>query len=58
MEDSKGGPLAKGLGNLSDRALLLFTGFVYLFLYAPIFVLVFFSFNSSRNTQTWTGFFV
>ena len=56
MGDSKGGPLAKGLGNLSDRALLLFSGFVYLFLYAPIFVLVFFSFNSSRNTQTWTGF--
>ena len=56
MGDSKGGPLSKRLGNLSDRALLLFTGFVYLFLYAPIFVLVFFSFNSSRNTQTWTGF--
>ena len=29
---------------------------VYLFLYAPIFVLVAFSFNRSRLTATWEGF--
>ena len=29
---------------------------VYLFLYAPIAVLIFFSFNSTRSTQVWTGF--
>ena len=41
---------------VSDRALFAFAGLVYLFLYAPIAVLVFFSFNSSRSTQVWTGF--
>src|SRR5918992_81924 len=39
-----------------DWALLLGAGFVYLFLYAPILVLMFFSFNSTRSTQVWTGF--
>lgn len=52
----KGSPARKGLGNLSDRALFLFSVFVYLFLYAPIGVLIFFSFNSTRSTQVWTGF--
>jgi spermidine/putrescine transport system permease protein len=54
--DSKGGPVYRGLGKIPDRALLIFAGLVYLFLYAPIMVLIFFSFNSTRNTQVWTGF--
>jgi spermidine/putrescine transport system permease protein len=54
--ESKGGPVYKGLGKVPDRALLLFAALMYLFLYAPILVLVFFSFNSSRSTQVWTGF--
>ena len=52
----KGGPVYKGLGKVPDRALLLFTALIYVFLYAPILVLVFFSFNSTRSTQVWTGF--
>ena len=56
MEESKGGFVYKGLGKVPDRALLLFAALMYLFLYAPILVLVFFSFNSSRSTQVWTGF--
>jgi spermidine/putrescine transport system permease protein len=36
--------------------LLVFSALIYLFLYAPIAVLVIFSFNSSRSTQVWTGF--
>jgi spermidine/putrescine transport system permease protein len=54
--DSKGGPVYKGIGKLPDRALLLFAALIYVFLYAPILVLIFFSFNSTRNTQVWTGF--
>ncbi len=46
----------KARGGLSDRALFAFSGLVYLFLYAPIGVLIFFSFNSTRSTQVWTGF--
>ena len=46
----------RGLHGAPDWALLLVAGFVYLFLYAPIFVLMFFSFNSTRSTQVWTGF--
>jgi spermidine/putrescine transport system permease protein len=38
------------------RGLALFSAAVYLFLYAPILVLVVFSFNSSRLTATWSGF--
>jgi spermidine/putrescine transport system permease protein len=45
-----------GLRGTPDWALLLGAGFVYLFLYAPILVLMFFSFNSTRSTQVWTGF--
>ena len=44
------------MGKIPDRALFLFAGLVYLFLYAPILVLMFFSFNSTRSTQVWTGF--
>lgn len=50
------GPVQKGVSRLPDRALLLLAAFVYLFLYAPIAVLIAFSFNSSRSTQVWTGF--
>ena len=54
--ESKGGPVYKGLGKVPDRALFLFAALIYVFLYAPILVLVFFSFNSSKSTQVWTGF--
>jgi spermidine/putrescine transport system permease protein len=56
MSAKAGGPVYKGVGKLPDRALLLFSVLIYAFLYAPILVLMFFSFNSSRSTQTWTGF--
>ncbi len=46
----------KGLRGAPDWALLLVALFVYVFLYAPILVLMFFSFNSTRSTQVWTGF--
>jgi spermidine/putrescine transport system permease protein len=52
----RGAPILKRVGSLPDWALLLFAGLVYLFLYAPIFVLMFFSFNSARSTQVWEGF--
>ncbi|MDQ4128178.1 MAG: ABC transporter permease [Actinomycetota bacterium] len=52
----KGDPARKGLGKAPDWALLLFALLIYLFLYAPIAVLMFFSFNSTRSTQVWTGF--
>ena len=51
-----GGPVYKGVGRLPDRALLLFTLLIYLFLYAPIAIVVFFSFNSAKSTQNFTGF--
>ena len=54
MGESKGG--YRGLGKVPDRALFLLAALIYLFLYAPILVLMFFSFNSSRSTQVWTGF--
>ena len=44
------------LSGLPDWGLLLGSVLVYLFLYAPIAVLIFFSFNSTRSTQVWTGF--
>ncbi len=52
-----GGPVYKGLGKgrRTGRCSPL-AGLVYLFLYAPIAVLIFFSFNSTRSTQVWTGF--
>ncbi len=34
----------------------LYTFLVYLFLYAPIFVLIAFSFNKSKSRSVWTGF--
>jgi spermidine/putrescine transport system permease protein len=38
------------------RLLAVHTGLVYLFLYAPIAILVIFSFNSARQTAFWEGF--
>ena len=52
----KGGPVSRGLGKISDRVLLLFAVLVYVFLYAPIAVVMFFSFNSAKSTQNWAGF--
>jgi spermidine/putrescine transport system permease protein len=47
----------KGMMNgLPDWGLLLGSVLVYLFLYAPIAVLILFSFNSTRSTQVWSGF--
>jgi spermidine/putrescine transport system permease protein len=54
--ESKGGLGYRGLGKVPDRALFLLAAMIYVFLYAPILVLMFFSFNSSRSTQVWTGF--
>ena len=56
MSAKAGGFVYKGVGKLPDRALFLFSVLIYAFLYAPILVLMFFSFNSSKSTQTWTGF--
>ncbi len=56
IEPKGGGPVYKGLGKVPDRGLFLFTALIYLFLYAPILVLVLFSFNSTKSTQVWTGF--
>lgn len=53
---SSAGPLQKGVGKLPDRALLLMAALIYLFLYAPILVLMVFSFNSTRSTRVWEGF--
>lgn len=53
---SGGGPVYKGVGRLPDRALLLFTALIFVFLYAPIAIVVFFSFNSARSTQNFAGF--
>ena len=38
------------------KALKLHVGFVYLFLYAPITVLVLFSFNKDKRNVNWSGF--
>lgn len=34
----------------------LFTALIFLFLYAPIFVLIFFSFNATKSRTVWGGF--
>lgn len=56
MAAVKGGPVHKGMSRVSDRALLLFAGLIYLFLYAPIGIVMFFSFNSAKSTQNFAGF--
>jgi spermidine/putrescine transport system permease protein len=45
----------KGTG-WGRRLLAAHTALVYLFLYAPIAILVAFSFNASRQTASWSGF--
>jgi spermidine/putrescine transport system permease protein len=40
----------------ADRGLQAFGGLVYLFLYAPIVVVVVYAFNQSREVQVWNGF--
>ncbi len=52
----KSGPVQKGMSRVSDRALLIFAGLIYLFLYAPIGIVMFFSFNSAKSTQNFAGF--
>ena len=52
----KSGPVQKGMSRVSDRALLIFAGLIYLFLYAPIGIVMFFSFNSAKSTQNLAGF--
>lgn len=47
---------AKGMGRISDRMLLLFAALIYVFLYAPIAIVIFFSFNSAKSTQNFAGF--
>src|SRR6202142_3178626 len=42
--------------NISKSALPIFVCFVYLFLYAPIFVLVLYSFNKGGFPDAWQGF--
>jgi spermidine/putrescine transport system permease protein len=46
----------RGVGRGGAMALRSFAGFVYLFLYAPILVLVIYSFNRSVQTAKWLGF--
>jgi len=53
---TKGSRKGTMMGGLPDWGLLLGSVLVYVFLYAPIAVLIFFSFNSTRSTQVWTGF--
>jgi spermidine/putrescine transport system permease protein len=43
-------------GRTTDRVLTISAWLVYLFLYAPIVVLVFFSFSASANVGIWGGF--
>jgi spermidine/putrescine transport system permease protein len=50
------GSLQKGMSRVPDRALFAVAGLIYLFLYAPIVVLMLFSFNSANSTQIWEGF--
>ena len=34
----------------------IFVGLIFLFLYAPIFVLIVFSFNATKSLSVWAGF--
>ena len=43
-------------GGWGGRALLIHSGLVYFFLYAPIAVIVIFSFSASRSPTAWSGF--
>ncbi|MGH3146727.1 MAG: ABC transporter permease [Rubrobacter sp.] len=44
------------MSRVPDRALFAVAVAIYLFLYAPIAVLMLFSFNSANSTQIWEGF--
>jgi spermidine/putrescine transport system permease protein len=44
------------VGSLSRRVLAAHAALTYLYLYAPILVLVLYSFNRSRRNAQWTGF--
>jgi spermidine/putrescine transport system permease protein len=50
------GPMQKAMSRSPDRALFALAVVIYLFLYAPIVVLMLFSFNSANSTQIWEGF--
>lgn len=56
--NGRNGPgfLQKSVSRLPDRALLGMAALIYVFLYAPILVLMVFSFNEARSTQVWEGF--
>lgn len=41
---------------IGDKTLMLHSFFVYLFLYAPIVILIIFSFNTSKLNAVWRGF--
>ena len=43
----------KQRSSILDR---LFMGLVFFFLYAPIFLLIIFSFNDSKSRTVWQGF--
>ena len=49
-------PSAKPRRYDRPRTLWVVTGLVYLFLFAPIVVVILFSFNSARSLQTFEGF--
>ncbi len=49
-------PLTGPQGGWPRRLLAAHTALVYLFLYAPVAILVAFSFNASRQTAFWAGF--
>jgi spermidine/putrescine transport system permease protein len=48
--------MQKGMSRIPDRALFALALVIYIFLYAPIVVLMLFSFNSANSTQIWEGF--
>jgi spermidine/putrescine transport system permease protein len=48
--------MQKGMSRVPDRALFALALVIYIFLYAPIVVLMLFSFNSANSTQIWEGF--
>lgn len=53
---SRRGSAALRPGALAHAALGLYTGAIYLFLYAPIVILIIFSFNRAKQTAVWEGF--
>src|SRR4028118_2140901 len=55
MSAATRGSLKGTMNGLPDWGLLLGSVLVFLFLYAPIVVLILFSFNSTRSTQAWSG---